>query len=80
MWTMLRWTWVSGKSPSDGLREAGQPVHGSDQEVLDPPVVEFGQDPEPGLGALGFSNPEREQLLLPREFRARARQTARVWM
>jgi len=53
-----------GDAP-DGLGNAGKPLEGGDQQILDPAVLEFGQNAEPELRALGLADPEPEEFLIP---------------
>lgn len=47
----------------DCLREPAQPIHGGDEDVPEPPVVQFSQHRKPELGALGLGQPQAQQLL-----------------
>jgi hypothetical protein len=49
----------------DRLREAFQPVHDGDQDVLDPSVAQLVHHRQPELGTFIIGDPEAEDLALP---------------
>ena len=48
----------------DRLGESGKSVHGGHEDVLQPAVLQFVQDPEPELGAFRLVDPEPQELFL----------------
>lgn len=48
----------------DGLREALQPVHAGDEDVLHASILQFSHHLQPELGALGLGDPQAQHFLL----------------
>ena len=48
----------------NGIREPDKAINGGDQDVLNPPVLQFHHDAEPELGAFVLGNPEPQELFL----------------
>ena len=60
-------------SCTDGIREAFEPIHAGDENVLHTAILELCQDAQSELGALVLGEPHAQQFLVAFEIDAQGR-------